>query len=106
MGDDVFNDMVTATIDLRAHMNGLRFGPPTAFVYNPLEYAWSAHEQYLRLAAGDKKKVVFLGMNPGPFGMVQTSVPFGEVTAAGEEEEEEEEDEAAAFAGTMRPPAA
>ena len=81
MDGDVFNDMVAATIDLRAHMNGLRFGPPTAFVYNPLEYAWTAHEQYLRLAASDKKKVVFLGMNPGPFGMVQTSVPFGEVTA-------------------------
>ena len=81
MDGDVFNDMVAATIDLRAHMNGLRFGPPTAFVYNPLEYAWAAHEQYLRLAASDKKKVVFLGMNPGPFGMVQTSVPFGEVTA-------------------------
>lgn len=28
-----------------------------------------------------RKRVVFLGMNPGPFGMVQTGVPFGEVAA-------------------------
>ena len=26
-----------------------------------------------------KKKVVFLGMNPGPFGMAQSGVPFGEI---------------------------
>ncbi|MGY8650523.1 MAG: uracil-DNA glycosylase family protein, partial [Verrucomicrobiia bacterium] len=51
-------------------------------VYNPLNYAWPAHEQYLRLAAANKKNVVFLGMNPGPFGMAQTGVPFGEVAAA------------------------
>ena len=49
-------------------------------VYNPLDYAWAAHEQYLNLAATTKKKVVFLGMNPGPFGMAQSGVPFGEIT--------------------------
>ena len=27
------------------------------------------------------KRVVFLGMNPGPFGMAQVGVPFGEVAA-------------------------
>jgi single-strand selective monofunctional uracil DNA glycosylase len=27
------------------------------------------------------KRVVFVGMNPGPFGMVQTGVPFGEIAA-------------------------
>ena len=26
-----------------------------------------------------RKRVLFLGMNPGPFGMAQTGVPFGEV---------------------------
>jgi single-strand selective monofunctional uracil DNA glycosylase len=46
-----------------------------------LEYAWGIHRQYLELAGGGKKKVVFLGMNPGPYGMAQTGVPFGEIPA-------------------------
>lgn len=50
-------------------------------VYNPLLYAWRAHEAYLRKFGACPKRVVFLGMNPGPFGMVQTGVPFGEVAA-------------------------
>jgi single-strand selective monofunctional uracil DNA glycosylase len=48
---------------------------------NPLDYAWSAHERYLKLYATSKKRVVMLGMNPGPFGMAQTGVPFGEINA-------------------------
>ena len=50
-------------------------------VYNPLEYAWPAYAEYVRRYASGTKRVVFLGMNPGPFGMVQTGVPFGEVAA-------------------------
>ena len=48
---------------------------------NPLDYAWAPHEQYLRRFGNGRKRVVFLGMNPGPFGMVQVGVPFGEVNA-------------------------
>lgn len=62
-------------------VNALSFDLPTAYVYNPLDYAWEIHRQYLELAGGAKKKVVFLGMNPGPFGMAQTGVPFGEIPA-------------------------
>ena len=36
---------------------------------------------YLKLAGEAPKKVIFLGMNPGPWGMTQTGVPFGEVAA-------------------------
>lgn len=36
-------------------------------------------EAYLRRYAATPKRVVLLGMNPGPFGMVQTGVPFGEI---------------------------
>lgn len=50
-----------------------------AFLYNPLEYAWEPHAEYLARFGTGKKKVLFLGMNPGPFGMAQTGVPFGEV---------------------------
>jgi single-strand selective monofunctional uracil DNA glycosylase len=50
-------------------------------VYNPLEYAWDVHEAYVRKFVTGRRRVVFLGMNPGPFGMAQTGVPFGEVAA-------------------------
>ena len=66
---------------LRDEIGKLRFAPPVAHVYNPLEYAWPAHEAYLKRYAGGPKRVLFLGMNPGPFGMVQTGVPFGEIAA-------------------------
>ncbi|MDH3518970.1 MAG: single-stranded DNA-binding protein [Myxococcales bacterium] len=58
---------------------GLRFAPPVTHVYNPLEYARRAHEAYVDAYAAGPKRVVFLGMNPGPFGMAQTGVPFGDV---------------------------
>jgi len=59
----------------------LRFGPPVAALYNPLVYASRPHNRYLELAGAAPKKVIFLGMNPGPWGMAQTGVPFGEVAA-------------------------
>jgi single-strand selective monofunctional uracil DNA glycosylase len=59
----------------------LRFGPPVAHVYNPLTYAWEGHQTYLRRFGNGVKNVIFLGMNPGPFGMMQTGVPFGEIPA-------------------------
>jgi single-strand selective monofunctional uracil DNA glycosylase len=59
----------------------LRFKPPVTHVYNPLNYARAAHEAYLRRFGDGKRRVVFMGMNPGPFGMVQTGIPFGEVAA-------------------------
>lgn len=58
----------------------LRFAPPVAFVYNPLDYAWEAHRRYLERWGAGPREVLLLGMNPGPFGMAQTGVPFGEVS--------------------------
>ncbi len=57
----------------------LRFSPPVACTYHPLDYAWAAHRTYLERYARPGVEVFFVGMNPGPFGMVQTGVPFGEV---------------------------
>jgi single-strand selective monofunctional uracil DNA glycosylase len=69
-----------AVIDgLLKNLRVLRFGPPVAHVYNPLEYARPVYEQYLARFADGPKEVVFVGMNPGPWGMVQTGVPFGDV---------------------------
>lgn len=61
-------------------MGQLRFGDPVTHVYNPLEYARAPHEAYLERFGRGPKEAVFLGMNPGPFGMAQTGVPFGEVS--------------------------
>lgn len=58
----------------------LQFGPPVACVYNPLIYARTAHEQYLERYGRGTREVIFVGMNPGPWGMAQTGVPFGDVT--------------------------
>ncbi|MDG0964557.1 MAG: single-stranded DNA-binding protein, partial [Opitutales bacterium] len=73
--------LIKATKALSQSVGSLSFDLPTAYVYNPLEYAWEIHRQYLELAGNGKKNVVFLGMNPGPYGMAQTGVPFGEVSA-------------------------
>jgi single-strand selective monofunctional uracil DNA glycosylase len=73
--------LVRAASKLRDTVEALKFGKPVTHTYNPLQYAWKPHEQYLRRFGSTAKRVVFLGMNPGPFGMVQTGVPFGEIKA-------------------------
>jgi single-strand selective monofunctional uracil DNA glycosylase len=60
-------------------MDELVFAPPVTHVYNPLDYAWEPHRRFLELWGAAPKRVAFLGMNPGPWGMSQTGVPFGEV---------------------------
>lgn len=58
----------------------LKFGPPITHVYNPLQYARKPYNEYLTRYGGRPKEVVLLGMNPGPWGMAQTGIPFGEVS--------------------------
>jgi single-strand selective monofunctional uracil DNA glycosylase len=64
---------------LAREVTGLRFAEPTTHVYNPLVYARAPHELYLARWGAGKKPVILVGMNPGPFGMAQTGVPFGDV---------------------------
>ena len=72
--------MIQAARELNQALETMAFPPPITHVYNPLDYAWKAHEQYLKRFCKTKKEIVFLGMNPGPFGMMQTAVPFGEIS--------------------------
>jgi single-strand selective monofunctional uracil DNA glycosylase len=58
-----------------------RFGPPVAAVYDPFDYAWEPFADYVRRYVAPDRTLL-LGMNPGPWGMAQTGVPFGEITAA------------------------
>lgn len=71
--------LVAIVSDLVEDVRGLRFAPPVTCVYNPLEYAREPHLEYLTRYGKPPKEVLLLGMNPGPWGMAQTGVPFGEV---------------------------
>ncbi len=72
-------ELVQISRELARATDVLRFGPPVTHVYNPLNYARELHEAYLRRFGAGRREVVLFGMNPGPFGMAQTGVPFGEV---------------------------
>ncbi|MCB1932808.1 MAG: single-stranded DNA-binding protein [Candidatus Accumulibacter sp.] len=77
----VAETLIAAARELSARLARQQFAPPVSHVYDPLTYAWEVHELYLRRHAAGGRRVVFLGMNPGPFGMVQCGVPFGEIAA-------------------------
>ncbi|NOY43370.1 MAG: single-stranded DNA-binding protein [Planctomycetes bacterium] len=72
---------IAAARKLSKAVDKLQFSEPVTHVYNPLDYAWAAHEQYLRKMNPTGTRVLFLGMNPGPWGMAQTGVPFGQIEA-------------------------
>jgi single-strand selective monofunctional uracil DNA glycosylase len=69
-----------ATAELCNTLEPLSFGSPVTHVYNPLVYARAPHDAYLARYGASAKRVVYLGMNPGPYGMAQTGVPLGEVS--------------------------
>jgi single-strand selective monofunctional uracil DNA glycosylase len=71
-------EQIVAT--LLAQLAPLRFALPVSHVYNPLVYARRAFLHYWRRYGGAGKEAVFVGMNPGPWGMAQTGIPFGDAT--------------------------
>jgi len=72
--NEIIDELVQAT-------EALTFSEPVTHVYNPLVYARKPHDLYLEKFGGLGAKIILLGMNPGPWGMVQTGVPFGEIPA-------------------------
>lgn len=80
MKPTTYNASMLAAQTLSDAVDALEFSPPTTHIYNPLNYAWAGHRCYLEQYANSRKKVIFLGMNPGPFGMAQCGVPFGEIS--------------------------
>ena len=77
-------DLNTITDDLAAALQPLKFGAPVSHVYNPLDYARAPYTEYLRRYGQSPREIVLIGMNPGPWGMSQTGIPFGEVAAVRE----------------------
>jgi single-strand selective monofunctional uracil DNA glycosylase len=71
--------LVSISRELAKEVDALKFAAPVSHVYNPLVYAREPHERYLTQWGEGRKRALLLGMNPGPFGMAQTGVPFGDV---------------------------
>ena len=71
--------LIEITKQLAANVNQLSFADPVTCVYNPLDYAWKPHEAFLKKYGDGEGRVLLIGMNPGPWGMAQTGIPFGEV---------------------------
>ncbi|KAJ3647650.1 hypothetical protein Zmor_019515 [Zophobas morio] len=88
---DFAQQFINIQLDLNAALKPLQFKPPVAYVYNPVEYAFKPNETYVKKYCQGPKKLLFVGMNPGPFGMVQTGVPFGEIKSVRDWLEIEEE---------------
>jgi single-strand selective monofunctional uracil DNA glycosylase len=72
-------ELVEIARRLRADTQTLAFGAPVTHTYDPLDYTWAPHRAYLTRYGTGEPEVLLLGMNPGPFGMAQTGVPFGDV---------------------------
>ncbi len=73
--------VLRATRRLCEAVDPMKFRAPVTHVYNPLIHAARGHRRYVRRFGDRDKRVIFLGMNPGPYGMTQTGVPFGEIAS-------------------------
>lgn len=77
-------DLVQAARALNRRLEPLRFAGEITHVYNPLSYALDNYAEYAERFGSAPKRVLLLGMNPGPFGMAQTGIPFGDVHTVGD----------------------
>uniref|UniRef100_A0A8D8SGH6 Single-strand selective monofunctional uracil-DNA glycosylase n=5 Tax=Cacopsylla melanoneura TaxID=428564 RepID=A0A8D8SGH6_9HEMI len=81
------NDVAEGVLNIEKQLiheltnNNLSYDSSIEYIYNPLDYAFELHSKYVHKYCSSKKKILFLGMNPGPWGMVQCGIPFGEVKA-------------------------
>lgn len=77
--DAINSQLLSAVRHLNFLIKDLKFKDPIAYCYNPIEYAIKSFEQYVNKYCNSTKLILFVGMNPGPFGMCQTGIPFGNV---------------------------
>ncbi len=81
MSEGIADQVLQVEAELSQALAKIAFQEPITHVYNPLLYAREPHERYVRTYGNASKRVLFMGMNPGPWGMAQTGVPFGEIPA-------------------------
>lgn len=79
--ETIAEQLIQAGHELADELRPMLFSDPVTHTYLTVDYAREGYEAYLETYANSKKRVLLLGMNPGPYGMAQTGVPFGEITA-------------------------
>jgi hypothetical protein len=76
--DDTLTEVGNALLQtqrvLCENLQGLTFDEPVAHVYSPAVYAFQTFKEFIRKYCRSEKKVLFVGINPGPWGMVQSGV--------------------------------
>ena len=71
---NIAESFIALELRLCDEMRSIELPSPITHVYSPLEYAMDPHRQFVHTYCSSFKDVLFLGMNPGPFGMAQTGV--------------------------------
>ncbi|XP_047511589.1 single-strand selective monofunctional uracil DNA glycosylase [Pieris napi] len=79
--DDICEEFLKIIGDYNESLKNIKLPETVTHVYNPTIYARDTFEMYIRKYCNTKKKIMFFGMNPGPWGMSQTGVPFGEISS-------------------------
>ncbi|XP_045776673.1 single-strand selective monofunctional uracil DNA glycosylase [Maniola jurtina] len=79
--NDLSDEFLELADEMNEALNEFNLPPAVKCVYNPSIYARYTFEMYARKYCNTKKKIMFFGMNPGPWGMSQTGVPFGEISS-------------------------
>ncbi|XP_013171163.1 PREDICTED: single-strand selective monofunctional uracil DNA glycosylase [Papilio xuthus] len=82
--EDLSTEFLHLIDDLNNKLEIFQFPAAIKCIYNPTIYARHTFEMYVRKYCNTKKSIMFFGMNPGPFGMSQTGVPFGDVSSVRE----------------------
>ncbi|XP_074101707.1 single-strand-selective monofunctional uracil-DNA glycosylase [Cotesia typhae] len=78
---NIANKLLALEYELTKRIELISFDQPVEYVYSPIDYAISVHANFLQKYCHTTKKILFLAMNPGPWGMSQTGIPFGEINA-------------------------
>lgn len=72
--DDLASHLIEIECELCEELLSMTFPEPVSVIYNPLDYAADTHRSFVHKYGNSTKDVLFLGMNPGPFGMAQNGV--------------------------------
>ena len=70
------NQLLQIEQELCQRLLPLKYGYPVNVIYNPLVYAFQTHRDFVRKFCTSQRPILFLGMNPGPYGMSQNGVSF------------------------------
>lgn len=78
------SSVLKITTRLRDRASKICFEHKVGWYYNPLDYAWPVHRAYKESLCNPSGRALLVGMNPGPWGMGQTGVPFGDPQIVGD----------------------